>query len=161
VNATWGSESVSDPGSAVEAGAGTDSDWGGATEAIGSEVVTDTTTEVVVTAEAGATDGWGQTELRTGDVKARVTSRSGEEDRPIVGRGCPDWIAGTTEAWRGGGGADWTGGIDTPEFCIIRAMNALLSARSWRSYCWRESCLSYMVWNIESILSDNCWWAAA
>jgi hypothetical protein len=45
-------------------------------------VVTDTTTTVVVAAEAGGTGGWGQTELKTGDVKARVTSRSGEEEGP-------------------------------------------------------------------------------
>jgi hypothetical protein len=55
---SWGSESVSDPGSAVEAGAGTDSDGScaaGAAEA--EEVVTDTATAVVGTAEAGGTNG--------------------------------------------------------------------------------------------------------
>jgi hypothetical protein len=56
-NASWGLESVSDPGSAVEAGAGTDSDRGYAVEAVGSEVVTDTTTTVVGTSEAGGTSG--------------------------------------------------------------------------------------------------------
>jgi hypothetical protein len=57
-NASWGSESVSDPGSAVEAGAGTDSDGSYAAGAVGAEeVVTDTATAVVGTAEAGGTDG--------------------------------------------------------------------------------------------------------
>ena len=56
-NASWGSKSVSDPGSTVEAGAGTDSDRGYAVEAVGSEVVTDTTTAVVGTSEAGGTSG--------------------------------------------------------------------------------------------------------
>jgi hypothetical protein len=50
-------------------------------------VVTDTATIVVGTAEAGGIDGCGETELKTGDVKARVTGRSGEEEGPTVGRG--------------------------------------------------------------------------
>ena len=52
-------------------------------------MVTDTATTVVVTAEAGGTGGGGQTELRTGDVKDRVTARSGEEEGPTVGRRGP------------------------------------------------------------------------
>jgi hypothetical protein len=59
-----------DPGSAVEAGAGTDS--------AGTEVVTDTAIVVVVTAYAGGTGGCRQTKLRTGEVKDKVTDRSGE-----------------------------------------------------------------------------------
>jgi hypothetical protein len=56
--ASWGSESVSDPGSTVEAGAGTDSDGSCATGAAGAEeVFTDTATAVVGTSEAGGTDG--------------------------------------------------------------------------------------------------------
>jgi hypothetical protein len=57
-NASWGSELVSDPGSTVEAGAGTDSDRSCAARAAGAEeVVIDTATAVVGTAEAGGTDG--------------------------------------------------------------------------------------------------------
>ena len=52
-----GSESVSDPRSAVEAGAGTDSDRGCAVGSTGAEVVMDTATTVVVTAGAGGTGG--------------------------------------------------------------------------------------------------------
>jgi hypothetical protein len=56
-------------------------------------VVTDTATAVVVTADAGGTGGCGQTELRTGEVKAKVTGRSGEGPT-----GGPDRIDGTTGA---------------------------------------------------------------
>jgi hypothetical protein len=57
-NASWGSEPVSDPGSAVEAGAGTDLDGSCAAGAAGAEeVVTDTATAVVGTTEAGGTEG--------------------------------------------------------------------------------------------------------
>jgi hypothetical protein len=52
-NASWGSESVSDPGSTVEAGAGTDSDRGCAAGSAGAEVVMDTATAAVVTSGAG------------------------------------------------------------------------------------------------------------
>jgi hypothetical protein len=41
-------------------------------------VVTDTATAVVVTSDAGGTGGCGQTELRTGEVNAKVTGRSEE-----------------------------------------------------------------------------------
>jgi hypothetical protein len=150
-----------DPGCAAEAGAGTDSDGGCAAGVAKAEEVTDTTTAAVVIAEAGGTGGWGLTELMTGNVKTRVTGQSGEEEGPNVGRGGPAWIAGTTGAWRGGGGADWTRGIDTPVCWSMRVMNALFSARSWRSCCCRVSCLSWIVWNIESILSDICCWTAA
>ena len=77
----------------VEAGAGTDSDCGRAAGAAGTEVVTDTATAVVVTADAGGTSGCGQTDLRTGEVNAKVTGRSGE-----VPTGGPDKIEGTTGA---------------------------------------------------------------
>ena len=56
-------------------------------------MVTDTATAVVVTAEAGGTGGCGQTELRAGEVNAKVTGRSGE-----VPTGGPDKIEGTTGA---------------------------------------------------------------
>jgi hypothetical protein len=56
-NASCGSESVSDPGYAVEAGAGTDSDEGCTAGATGAEEVTDTATAAVVTAGAGGTGG--------------------------------------------------------------------------------------------------------
>jgi hypothetical protein len=56
-NASCGSESVSDPGSTVEAGAGTDSDGGCAAGAAGAEEVIDTATAAVVTAGAGGTGG--------------------------------------------------------------------------------------------------------
>jgi hypothetical protein len=46
-----------DPGSAVEAGAGTDSDGSCAAGAAGAEEVTDNATTAVVTAEAGGTGG--------------------------------------------------------------------------------------------------------
>ena len=65
-----------DPGSVVEARAGTDSDAGSAAGATGTEAVTETATAVVVTADAGGTSGCGQTELRTGEVNAKVTGRS-------------------------------------------------------------------------------------
>jgi hypothetical protein len=77
----------------VEAGAGTDSDAGSAAGATGTEAVTDTATAVVVTADAGGTSGCGQTELRTGEVNAKVTGRSGE-----VTAGGADKIEGTTGA---------------------------------------------------------------
>ena len=50
-------------------------------------MVTDTATAVVVTADAGGTSGCGQTELRTGEVKAKVTDQSGEG--PTEGIGGP------------------------------------------------------------------------
>ena len=56
-------------------------------------MVIDTATAVVVTADAGGTGGCGQTELRTGEVNAKVTDRSGE-----VPTGGPDKIEGTTGA---------------------------------------------------------------
>jgi hypothetical protein len=56
-NASWGSESVSDPGSAVEARAGTNSDRGCAAGSTRAKVVTDTATAAVVTAGAGGTGG--------------------------------------------------------------------------------------------------------
>ncbi len=52
-----GPESVSDPGSAVEARAGTDSDGGYAAGAVRAEEVTDTATAAVVIARAGGTGG--------------------------------------------------------------------------------------------------------
>jgi hypothetical protein len=129
-NASCGSESVSDPGSAVEARAGTDSDGSYAVGAAGAEEVIDTATAAVVTVEAGGTGGWELTEPMTGNVKTRVTGQSGEKEGPTKGRGGPAWIAGTTAAWRGGGGADWTEGIDTPECWSMRVIKALFSARS-------------------------------
>jgi hypothetical protein len=39
----------------------------------------------VVTADAGGTGGCGQTELRTGEVKAKVTGRSGEGPTEGIG----------------------------------------------------------------------------
>jgi hypothetical protein len=48
-------ESVLDPGSAIEAGASTNSDGGCAVGAAGAEEVTDTATVAVVTAGAGGT----------------------------------------------------------------------------------------------------------
>ena len=56
-------------------------------------MVIDTITAVVVTADAGGTGGCGQIELRTGEVNAKVTGRSGEV--PVGG---PDKIEGTTGA---------------------------------------------------------------
>lgn len=56
-NTSWGSESVSDPGSAVETGADTDSDRGCDAGTTGEEVVTDTATTAVVTTGAGGTGG--------------------------------------------------------------------------------------------------------
>jgi hypothetical protein len=88
-NARCGSESVSDPGFAVEAGAGSDSDG---CCAAGAEEVTDNAIAAVVTAGAGGTGGWELTELMTGDMKTRVTGRSGEEEGPTVGRGGPAWM---------------------------------------------------------------------
>jgi hypothetical protein len=126
-NASCGLESVSDPGSAVEAGVGTDSDGGCATGAAGAEEVTDTTTTAVVTAGAG---GWELTEPMTSDVKNRVTGRSGEEEGPTVGRGGPGWIASTIGAWRGGGGVNWTGGISTLVCWSMRVMKAMFSTQS-------------------------------
>jgi hypothetical protein len=57
VNASCGSESISDPGSVAEAGAGTDSDGGCAAGAAGAKEVTDTVTAAVVTTGAGGTIG--------------------------------------------------------------------------------------------------------
>jgi hypothetical protein len=159
-NTSWGSESVSDPGSAVEAGAGTDSDGGCAAGAVGAEDVIDTAITAVVTSGAGGTGGWVLTELMIGDKKTRVTGRSGEEEGPTEGGGGPTWMAGTIAAWRGGGGADWTRGIWTPVCWRMWVMNARCSALSARNCCCSVSCLSWIVWNRESILSDICCWTA-
>jgi hypothetical protein len=56
-NASWGLESVSDLGSALEVGAGTDSDRGCAAGSAGAEVVMDTATAAVVIAGTGGTGG--------------------------------------------------------------------------------------------------------
>jgi hypothetical protein len=56
-NTSWGAESVSDPGSAVEAGAGTDSNRGCTAGSARAKVVMDTATAVVETAGAGGTGG--------------------------------------------------------------------------------------------------------
>jgi hypothetical protein len=88
-NASCGLESVSNWGSAVEPEAGTDSDGGCATGAARAEEVIDTATVAVVTTGAGGTGGWVLTELMTGNEKTRVIGRSGEEERPTIGRGGP------------------------------------------------------------------------
>jgi hypothetical protein len=72
-NTSWGSESVLDAGSTVEAGAGTDSDWGCDEGAVGVEVVIDTATTTMVIAGVDGTSGWALTELITGDEKSKVT----------------------------------------------------------------------------------------
>jgi hypothetical protein len=56
-NTSWGSKSVSDPGFAVEARAGTDSDRGCAAGSVGVEVIMDTAIAAVVTAGGGGTGG--------------------------------------------------------------------------------------------------------
>jgi hypothetical protein len=108
VNASWGSPSLSDPGSAVEAGAGTDSDRVCNAGSAGAEAVMDTATAAMVTTGTGGTGDWALTVPTTGDEKSRVTGRSREG--PKGGSGGPAWIADTTAAWRAGGGADWTSG---------------------------------------------------
>jgi hypothetical protein len=56
-NTSWGSKSFSDPGSAVEDGADTDSDRGCAAGSAGAKVVMNTATAVVVIAGACGTGG--------------------------------------------------------------------------------------------------------
>jgi hypothetical protein len=105
-----GSESILDPESAVEARASTDSNKDCDAGSTRAEAVMDIATAPVVTACAGGTGGWTLTIPTTGDEKSRVIGRSGEGEGPKGGSGGPDWIFGTTAAWRAGGGADWIGG---------------------------------------------------
>jgi hypothetical protein len=78
-----------DPGSTVEAGAGTDSDRGCDAGSARAGAVTDTATAAVVTTCAGGTCSWALMVPTTGDEKFKVTGRSGEGEGPKVGSGGP------------------------------------------------------------------------
>jgi hypothetical protein len=97
-NESWGSELVLDPGSAVEAGAGADSNVGCVIGSTWAGAVMDTATTAVVIAVAGGTSGWALMGPTIGVEKSRVTGLSGEIEGPNEWSGGPDWRVGTTTA---------------------------------------------------------------